>query len=40
VQFSSWSFLWYGPIGLITTVSLGLLGHVYSTKPSPATAYR
>jgi Na+/proline symporter len=27
VEFSGWSFLWYGPIGLLITVSLGLLCH-------------
>jgi SSS family transporter len=28
VEFSSWSFLWYGPLGLLATVSVGLLFHI------------
>jgi Na+/proline symporter len=30
VEFSRWSFLWYGPIGVLITVPLGLLCHFYS----------
>jgi sodium-coupled monocarboxylate transporter 8/12 len=32
VEFTSWSFLWYGPIGVLATVPLGLLCHAYSAS--------
>jgi SSS family transporter len=32
VEFTSWSFLWYGAIGALATVPLGLLCHAYSAS--------
>jgi SSS family transporter len=32
VEFTSWSFLWYGPMGVFTTVPLGLLCHSYAAS--------
>jgi hypothetical protein len=32
VEFTSWSFLWYGVIGVLATVPLGLLCHAYSAS--------
>jgi hypothetical protein len=32
VEFTSWSFLWYGAMGVLATVPLGLVCHAYSAS--------